>query len=158
MHRQVVCHIVLIFTSLDHTEPQSNSKWDGRALSDLSYAVTELNSCTLLFIFSGICWNFLKPPLDISFSRYSLKCSVQFVVCLNHYHSFKQLSCHVKQLPLIVIDKCPREKAGFFPLRELLFFSHSVVFESLRPNGLQHARLPCPSPSPGACSNTCPLS
>ena len=29
---------------------------------------------------------------------------------------------------------------------------------SLRPHGLQHARLPCPSPSPRACSNSCPLS
>ena len=35
-------------------------------------------------------------------------------------------------------------------------FSHSVVSESLRPHGLQHARLPCPSPTPGACSNSCP--
>ena len=26
----------------------------------------------------------------------------------------------------------------------------------LRPHGLQHARLPCPSPAPGACSNSCP--
>ena len=37
-------------------------------------------------------------------------------------------------------------------------FSHSVVSDSLRPHGLQHTRLPCPSPSPGACSNLCPLS
>ena len=29
---------------------------------------------------------------------------------------------------------------------------------SLWPHELQHARLPCPSPSPGACSNSCPLS
>ena len=29
---------------------------------------------------------------------------------------------------------------------------------TLRPHGLQHARLPCPSPSPGACSNSYPLS
>ena len=29
---------------------------------------------------------------------------------------------------------------------------------SLRPQGLQHARLPCPSPTPWACSNSCPLS
>ena len=29
---------------------------------------------------------------------------------------------------------------------------------SLRPHGLQHARLPCPSPAPGACSNSCSLS
>ena len=29
---------------------------------------------------------------------------------------------------------------------------------SLWPHGLQHTRLPCPSPTPGACSNSCPLS
>ena len=29
---------------------------------------------------------------------------------------------------------------------------------TLRPSGLQHARLPCPSPTPRACSNSCPLS
>ena len=39
-----------------------------------------------------------------------------------------------------------------------LLFSRSVVSNSLWPHGLQHARLPCPSPSPGACSNSCPLS
>ena len=30
--------------------------------------------------------------------------------------------------------------------------------DSLRPHRLQHARLPCPSPTPGAYSNSCPLS
>ena len=30
--------------------------------------------------------------------------------------------------------------------------------DSLQPHGLQHSRLPCPSPAPGACSNSCPLS
>ena len=37
-------------------------------------------------------------------------------------------------------------------------FSHSVMSDSLRPHGLQHARLPCPSPTPRACSNSCPSS
>ena len=37
-------------------------------------------------------------------------------------------------------------------------FSHSVVSDSLQPHGLQRDRLPYPSPSPGACSNSCPLS
>ena len=37
----------------------------------------------------------------------------------------------------------------------LLLFSCSVVSESLQPHGLQHSRLPFPSPSPGACSNSC---
>ena len=35
-------------------------------------------------------------------------------------------------------------------------FRHSVVSDSLWPHGLQHARLPCPSPTPRACSNSCP--
>ena len=37
-------------------------------------------------------------------------------------------------------------------------FSRSVVSSSLQPRGLQHTRLPCSSLSPGACSNSCPLS
>ena len=37
-------------------------------------------------------------------------------------------------------------------------FSHSVVSDSLWPYWLQHARLPCPSPTTGACSNSCPSS
>ena len=37
-------------------------------------------------------------------------------------------------------------------------FSRSVMSDSLWPHGLQHARLPCPSPTPGACSNSCPSS
>ena len=37
-------------------------------------------------------------------------------------------------------------------------FSLSIVSDSLQPHGLQHARLPCPSPTPGAYSNLCPSS
>ena len=36
------------------------------------------------------------------------------------------------------------------------FSSVSIMSNSLWPHGLQHTRLPCPSPSPGACSNSCP--
>ena len=37
-------------------------------------------------------------------------------------------------------------------------FSRSVMSDSLQPHGLQHARPPCPSPTPRAYSNSCPLS
>ena len=37
-------------------------------------------------------------------------------------------------------------------------FSYSVVSDSLWPRGLQHASLPCPSPTPEVYSNSCPLS
>ena len=42
--------------------------------------------------------------------------------------------------------------------RSSVQFSCSEVSNSLWFHGLQHARLPCPSPTPGAYSNSCPLS
>ena len=54
---------------------------------------------------------------------------------------------------------------GFFttepqgnPLKAMVQFSLSVVSDSLRPHGLHHARPPSLSPTPGAYSNSCPLS
>ena len=41
---------------------------------------------------------------------------------------------------------------------ELVQFSRSVMSDSLRPHELQHARPPCPSPTPEGHSNSCPLS
>ena len=50
----------------------------------------------------------------------------------------------------------------YFTFSSLYFssvhFSHSVVSDSLRPHGLHHSSLPCPSPTPGACSNSFPSS
>ena len=40
----------------------------------------------------------------------------------------------------------------------LLLLSHSMVSDSLQSHRLHHARLPCPSLTPRACSNSCPLS
>ena len=42
--------------------------------------------------------------------------------------------------------------------RKHLQFSHSVGSDSLQPHELQHTRPPCPSPTPGVCSNSCLLS
>ena len=44
-----------------------------------------------------------------------------------------------------------------WPLLSSVQFSCSVMSDS-RPHGLQHARPPCPSPTPGVYSNSCPLS
>ena len=41
---------------------------------------------------------------------------------------------------------------------ESVQFSRTVMSDSLRPHELQHARPPCPSPTPGVHSNPCPLS
>ena len=42
--------------------------------------------------------------------------------------------------------------------KRLLLFRSSFMLDPLKSHELQHARLPCPSPSPGACSNSCLLS
>ena len=42
--------------------------------------------------------------------------------------------------------------------QEPQFSSVTQSYLTLRPHGLQHSRLPCPSPTPGACSNSCPSS
>ena len=52
----------------------------------------------------------------------------------------------------VEVGGLPREHGS------LVQFSHSVMSYSLWPHGLQHARLPCPSPTPGAYTNSCPLS
>ena len=43
-------------------------------------------------------------------------------------------------------------------LSALFLYSCLVMSNCLWPHGLQHARLPCPSPSPRVCSNSCPFS
>ena len=42
-------------------------------------------------------------------------------------------------------------------IHQVVVFSRSVMFNSLRPHGLQHIRPPCPSPSPGVLPSSCPL-
>ena len=68
-------------------------------------------------------------------------------------------------MSLIILDSSYKEYQVVFNLSvfDLLHlvsvqFSCSVMSDSLWPHGLQHTRPPCPSPTPGACSNSCPLS
>ena len=57
----------------------------------------------------------------------------------------------IKEVLKIPIFMCPLSLL-------LLFFSRSVMSDSLQCHGLQHARLPCPSLLLRVCSNSCPLS
>ena len=60
--------------------------------------------------------------------------------------------------------KTKQNKKYFFSLKKWdrkgisVQFSRSVLSDSLWSHGLQHVRLPCPSPTPGACSNSRPSS
>ena len=79
------------------------------------------------------------------------------VLCFKFIYDLKtQLFFSIKEIPLVFL-----KLIGLFDketYQGMFQFSCSVMSNSLWPHGLQHARLPCPSPTPGACSNSCPLS
>ena len=56
--------------------------------------------------------------------------------------------------PVLQADSLATEISGK-PISPL---SCTVASDSLQPHGLQHAKLPCPSATPGACANSCPSS
>ena len=65
-------------------------------------------------------------------------------------------SCHPSGTSTSLSLPCSYMNVGYVSYG-LLLFSHSAVSYSLLPDGLQHARLPCPSLSPRVCLNSCPL-
>ena len=52
----------------------------------------------------------------------------------------------------------PSSRMHYFSVVSSVQFSISVMSNSLRPHGLQHARPPCPSPTPRVHPNSCPSS
>ena len=64
--------------------------------------------------------------------------------------------------PRVIIGRISRWDSDLGAERENSLHEHLrgcwVVSNSLWPHGLRHTRLPCPSPSPRVCSNSCPLS
>ena len=64
-------------------------------------------------------------------------------------------------LSLLFLQHQGQESVPFFNIftcTQIVQFSRSVVSDSLQPHELQHARPPCPSPTPGVHPNSCPLS
>ena len=107
------------------------------------------------------CWNHLpKTQKDQSthpsashpaMSPHSVGNKGQIPYCFYFsFHCFFFWSCKTNIYSLHKIVK----------IQEILFlwFSHSVMSNSLWPHELQHTMVPYPSPSPGAYSNSCPLS
>jgi len=71
------------------------------------------------------------------------------------------LSSHLLLLPCyLLLHNQPLKTMRWKAIKSLMViqFSSSVMSDSLRHHGLQHARPPCPSPTPGVYSNACPLS
>ena len=123
----------------------------------------------------------LKSLLQLHSSKASiLLCSAFFIVQLSHPNMTtgktialtrwtfdgKVMSLLCNMLSRLIITFLPRSKhlliswlqspsAAIFSSVQ---FSCSVVSYSLRPHELQHARPPCPAPTPGVHPNSCPLS
>ena len=60
------------------------------------------------------------------------------------------------QFPTRSVSRITSLEEKMFLVVSSLQFSRSVVSDSLQPHHLQHNRLPCPSPTPRAYSNSCP--
>ena len=75
--------------------------------------------------------------------------------------SFASLLLSIRRVYTSVEAWClinsPRVSSSLWLKKESVQFSSSVVSDSLWLHGPQHARLPCPSPTSGAGSNSCPL-
>ena len=103
----------------------------------------------IYLIYSSVCVN---PKLIIDPSPSTMFLSV-FGNC-----GLAEIFLYIKSCTYSPNHMIIHQTLRLFWQRLLLLFSCSVLSNSLQPLGLQHARFPCPSPSPGACSNSCPLS
>ena len=80
--------------------------------------------------------------------------------------SFGLSPCLPSFILLSICDRSEKRNHFHFYLESIFIFFNSWICyylvikwcPTLQPHGLQHTRLPCPSVSPGVCSNSCPLS
>ena len=81
--------------------------------------------------------------------------------CGENFRMECRLKIYITVSPLLQWKTCMGKEADLRTLENVRWvdqFSCSVVSDSLQHQGLQHARLPCSSPTPGPCSNSCPSS
>ena len=125
--------------------------------------------------FPGVLSEWPSPSIICSFSLLSntpmdLLCAM---VCLttrplkdvwsmwgSHMHSFWE-HCWAGfsvSMSFTALEQLPGRRLWQFLIHTHYLFNCSVLPDSLWLHGLQHSRLPCPSPTPRVCSNSCPLS
>ena len=107
-----------------------------------------------MFVLTCICTWRVRWTVIVSFLLSSLKVGTlsNRLGYTNHHTRNRRKEKETRQ-----INQIFSEYVNFkilISLEKSSWFSGSVVSDSLRPHGLQHAGLPCPSPSPGACWNS----
>ena len=114
----------------------------------------------------------LLCPWDSSGKNTAVGCHVLFqgifltqepnprLIHLLHCRRVLYHPCHLGDTGIILNESQDSKRFHTTLLCDLLVsqFSRSFVSDSLQPHGLQHARPPCPSPTPRACSNSRPSS
>ena len=113
--------------------------------------------CYFLPYFTNLCWSltteYSNPQYSLQFRRHSSR--LLGYKRIDHMEfSFQRWAVHLYFLQWWKCSITVLPNAVFV----LYLFSNSVVSNSLWSYGEQHARLPCPSPTPGVYSNSCPLS
>ena len=112
----------------------------------------DMNMCALSHVW--LCYS--SSPLGPLFMGFSHKnTGGGFHFLLKGIFLIQGLNLHLLQWQA---DSLPLSHLEIAETWILLLFSHSAMSHSLQHHELQYTRLPCPSPSPGACSNSCPLS
>ena len=129
---------------------------------EIDMGVTHWISICLPFI-SGY-WEFLSTLRESEYIRNSWKCGhhsvkqVSLCTCYSHLRNGVNNSTYL----IGSYGVKPKIKAQYYVLlrhtMKSVQFCHSVMSNSLQSPGLQHARLPCPSPTSRAYSNSCPSS
>ena len=121
----------------------------------------ERDTCTSVFIAAlFIIARTWKQPRCPSADEWIRK--LWYIYTMEYYSAVKNntfesvLMRWMKLEPIIQNEVSQKEKHRYSML--LLLQYASVVSDSLQPHGLQHARPPCPSITPRAYSNSCPLS
>ena len=69
-----------------------------------------------------------------------------------------EISFQIYVICIYIFQICMYKCAVEIHLESVRFSSVTQSCLTLQPHGLQHARPPCPSPTPGVHSNSCPLS
>ena len=125
--------------------------------------------------FPGVLSEWLSPSIICSFSLLSntplyllsaMVCLTThllkdiWAMCGSHKHSCCE-HCWARfsvSMGLTALGQIPGRRLWQFLIHTHYLFKCSVLSDSLWPHGLQHSRLPCPSPTLRVCSNSCPLS